>query len=616
MSAQSKVNDKTALAEPTWDSARRQVGSGLLSVVMPAFNLGRVISANVEEVKATFRGQIPFELVVVDDGSTDGTKQELQKLAAKMPELHAVFLGRNMGKGGALKQGFEAVRGNYVLLLDADLDLPPKQVSTFFDIMEREKADVVIGSKRHADSRLDYPWYRRLMSGVYYAMVKLLVQLPVKDTQTGIKLFKRETLDWAFPRMLVKQFAFDLEMLAIIHEKGYKIAESPVSLQFKGKLGCFRPQTVRQIMNDTFAVFYRLRLLRYYQTLRDTRMPVPPPLVSIVIAFPAPTPYLDEALHGIQCQTYENYEVLLLPDEPTGKVWPEGIREIPTGRIRPAEKRNIGIQQAGGSIVAFLDDDAFPIENWLKQAVLYFSDDTIGAVGGPAVTPANDPYPAKLSGRVYENPFVSGNYRYRYEPDRVKEVDDYPSCNLCVRTEVLRRLGGFRIDFWPGEDTYLCLEIVQNLHKKIIYDPRVQVYHHRRKLFLPHLRQIGRYALHRGYFAKRFPATSLRVSYLIPSLFVMGIAVGALASVWCPFCRLLYISALLLYAGLTLVSSISLNPLTWLLTWLGVMLTHVVYGVRFIFGFMSSRMPGEVRQFDHMSEAGRNESGKDRRQHS
>jgi glycosyltransferase involved in cell wall biosynthesis len=602
MSLQNKGNDKAGLADPAWDGARRQVGSGLLSVVMPAFNLGRVISANVKEVYATFCGQIPFELVVVDDGSTDDTKQELQKLSAEMPVLRTISLGRNMGKGAALKQGFEASRGNYVLLLDADLDLPPKQVSTFFDIMEREKADVVIGSKRHPDSRLDYPWYRRLMSGMYYALVKLLVQLPVKDTQTGIKLFKRETLDWAFPRMLVKQFAFDLEMLAIIHEKGYKIAESPVSLQFQGRLGCFRPQTVRQIMNDTLAVFYRLRLIHYYQTLRDMHMPVPPPLVSIVIAFPAPTPYLEEALHGIQRQTYENHEVLLLPNEPTGKVWPEGVREIPTGRIRPAEKRNIGIQQAGGSIVAFLDDDTFPVDNWLKQAVVYFSDDAIAAVGGPASTPANDPWLAMLGGRVYENPFVSGNYRYRYEPGRVKEVDDYPSCNLFVRTEVLRKIGGFRADFWPGEDTYLCLEIVQNLHRKIIYDPRVQVYHHRRKLFLPHLRQIGRYALHRGYFAKKFPSTSRKLSYMIPSLFVAGVVVGAVVSVCCPLCRLLYISALLLYAALTLMSSVSLNPLTWLLTWIGIVLTHAVYGVRFILGFMSSRMPGDVRRFDHLSE--------------
>jgi glycosyltransferase involved in cell wall biosynthesis len=588
--------------DPSWDSARRQVGQGLFSVIMPAHDLGTSIAANIMEVHGVFSGRFPFEIIVVDDGSSDNTREEIEKLTAVLRELHPVYLDRNGGKGAALKRGFEASRGNFVLLLDADLDLPPAQVWRFFEIMERETSDVVIGSKRHPDSQLNYPWHRRLMSVIYFAMVKFLIQLPIRDTQTGMKLFKREALEWAFPRMLVKQFAFDLEMLAIIHEKGYSIAESPVQLKFQGTFGGASVQSVKQILHDTLAIFYRLRLLHYYQTARETRMPSPPPLVSIVIALPAPTPYLEECLLGIGKQTYSKYEVILLPDEPSGRKWPAGVREMPTGRIRPAEKRNIGVQHAEGSIIAFIDDDAFPVENWLQQAVVYFSDETIAAVGGPATTPDNDPYMARLGGRVYNNRLVSGNYRYRYEPERVLEVEDYPSCNLIVRADVMRQLGGFRADFWPGEDTYLCLEIVKHLNKKIIYDPRVQVFHHRRKLFLPHLRQIARYALHRGYFARMFPATSRKLSYMIPSLFVAGVILGGLASILSPVCRILYISVLSLYGLVTFASSISVNPVKWILTWMGVVLTHLVYGVRFVVGLFASRMPGEVRNFDHPSE--------------
>ena len=596
------MNNNTDSLNQIWDSARHQVGNGLLTVIMPAHDLGPSIAGNIMEVHSVFSGRFPFEIVVVDDGSSDNTKSEIGKLTGNLPELRPVYLDRNVGKGAALKCGFEASRGNFVLLLDGDLDLPPAQVWRFFEIAEREKADVVIGSKRHPESQLNYPWHRRLMSIAYFALVKVLIQLPIRDTQTGMKLFRRETLEWAFPRMLVKQFAFDLEMLAIIHEKGYRIAESPVQLKFQGTFGGASVESVKQILHDTLAIFYRLRLLHYYQTVRETKMPAQPPLVSIVIAFPAPTPYLDECLQGILKQTYTKYEVIILPDEASGRKWPAGIREMPTGRIRPAEKRNIGARHAEGSIIAFIDDDAFPVENWLQQAVVYFSDETIAAVCGPATTPRDDPFLARMSGQVYDNRLVSGNYRYRYEPERVREVDDYPSCNLIVRADVMRKLGGFHAEFWPGEDTYLCLEIVHNLNRKIIYDPRIQVFHHRRKLFLPHLRQIARYALHRGYFARMFPATSRRLSYMVPSLFVAGIMFGGLASIWSPVCRMLYIFVLSLYAVLTLVSCASLNPAKWLLTWLGVVLTHLVYGVRFVVGFFASRMPGEVRHFDHPSE--------------
>lgn len=572
---------------------------------MPAYGLESVIEHNVESVCALLRDRIPFEVLPVDDGSRDGTADAIRR-AAQADPLHVrpVFVAVNAGKGNALKRGFAASRGTHILLLDGDLDLSPARITTFFEVMAHERADIVIGSKRHPDSDIDYPWHRRLASSVYFGIVRALVGLPISDTQTGMKLFTREALSWAFDRMLVKTFAFDLEVLAIAHDKGFKVAEAPIEMHFGQKMGCLSWSNVKQVMTDTLAIFYRIRLLRYYASV-EVAPPAPtPPLVSVVIACPASSPYLLECLSALGAQTYRRFEVIVLPDG-DANLRPYGydLRVIPTGKIRPAEKRNRGIEAARGEIVAFLDDDAYPVPNWLEHAVPYFALPDVGGVGGPGVTPPGDPFMGQAGGRVYANLFVSGNFRYRYIGDRVRAcVDDFPSCNLFVRADTLKAINGYRTDFWPGEDTILCADIVLGQKKRIVYDPWAQVFHHRRPLFGPHLRQVGRYALHRGHFAKRFPETSLRLSYLLPTLFVAGVALGAPLCLLHPWLRIAYLSALACYGAITFVSSISANPLMWLVTWLGVVATHVVYGVRFLMGLAARRMPCEVATFDHPAE--------------
>ena len=588
-----------------WQAAQACLGcGGLLSVVMPCYRLVGRAGANVETVYRLLEGRIRFEIVPVDDGSGDGTDAELRQAAAVHPEcVRPVLLAVNAGKGAALMEGLRHSRGSHILLLDGDLDLDPSVLPKFFEVMQRKQADIVVGSKRHRESEIDYPFRRRVASTVYYGLVKLLVGLPIRDTQTGMKLFRREALQWAFERMLVKRFAFDVELLAVAHEHGYRVAEAPIRMQFGNKVGALTLSNVRIVMIDTLAIFYRLRILRYYQSVEPVEMPAQPPLVSVVIACPAPSPYLTECLNGLARQIYRNFEVIVLPDEPApGYPWPADVRVIPTGRQRPAEKRNTGLTAARGSIIAFIDDDASPVPGWLEHAVKYFSREDVGGVGGPGVTPGNDTWMAQMGGRVYANVLVSGGYRYRYHPDRIRTSDDLPSCNLMIRTSLLQQLGGFRTDFWPGEDTILCSDVVHRLGKRIVYDPWVAVEHHRRPLFLPHLRQIGRYAMHRGYFVRRFPSTSRRVGYMVPSLFVLGLISGAAAAAaWAPL-RPWYKAGLLVYLAVTLLASFHYRPLRWLVTWLGVMATHVVYGVRFLQGLCSRQMPCEVRRFDHPSE--------------
>ena len=599
-----------------WILTRETVGDDKLSIVMPLYKLADETEANLLAVAELFEKHgINTELVPVDDGSCDGTDEAFARFAAKLGTNypHVVFCPvvcrRNGGKGAALRAGYEHSTGRYVMLLDGDLDIHPKQTPYFFEEMVTKSADIVVGSKRHKRSVVQYPWHRRIVSGCYFTLVKWFVGLPITDTQTGMKLFKREILGYALERMLVKTYAFDLELLSIAASKGAKIVEAPVVIKFGNKFGALKSKTVCQMSLDTLAVFYRLRLLKYYAKCLVPKRLDHDPLVSIVIACPRRSWMLDECLEAIRGQSYTNWECIVLPDDEEKAEGEVGdVRFISTGKVRPAEKRNIGIREAKGEIIAFIDDDAYPEAHWLEYAVKYFGDKDIGAVGGPGVTPPGDAKMAALGGRVYDNWLVSGNYRYRYHAGGVRmDVEDYPSCNLFVRKDILDRIGGYRTDFWPGEDTLLCKDIIDNW-KRIVYDPWVVVYHHRRPLFLPHLRQLGRYAFHRGYFCKRFPSNSLRFSYFVPTLFdlyllvlsVVGVLnLTGVDSLRVTFHRFGGYLPLWLYVAVVALTTIHYKPHVWLLTAAGVIASHVWYGVRFIQGLCAKKAPCEYIGKDH-----------------
>ena len=327
--------------------------------------------------------------------------------------------------------------------------------------------------------------------------------------------------------------------------------------------------------------------------------------VTIVIPLKADNAYIRETLARLKEIDYPDYEILVLPDAPYS--WGDSAQVIPTGAVGPAAKRDTALEHARGEIVAFLDDDTFPAHDWLKNASKYFADARVAAIGGPAVTPATDSLLQQASGGVYTSLLGGGNYAYRYLPKQTKEVDDYPTCNLLVRRSVMQQLGGFDTTFWPGEDTKLCLDIVK-LGMKIVYAPDVVVYHHRRPLFGGHLKQVRSYALHRGYFVKRFPETSLRPSYFLPTLLVAGLLVGAVIAFLVPGFAPLYAAGIALYllavfASAAMVSTaLSLSPspggkgrrlgLTILVT-LGIIATHLVYGIWFVLGLLAPRLSEE-----------------------
>lgn len=313
------------------------------------------------------------------------------------------------------------------------------------------------------------------------------------------------------------------------------------------------------------------------------------PKLSIIIPVKEFNQNLDECVKRCLELDYPDYEVIILPD--FSIELPCDIRVIPTGVKGPSEKRNIGISEATGEVVAFLDDDAYPSRDWLMNAVKNFSDEEVAAVGGPAVTPENDDLREKASGNIYSSLLGGGIYRYRYIARKRRFVDDLPSCNFIVRKSILEEVGGFKTRFWPGEDTALCLEITKRLGKRIVYDPEALIYHHRRKLFIPHLKQVCNYALHRGYFAKRLPETSLKISYLLPTFFVFGLFFGWLVGLIHPvFYKIYFISVLIYFSVVLLTGLKNKSPLS---VFSGLILTHLCYGIWFLKGLFSRRLEEE-----------------------
>jgi len=307
---------------------------------------------------------------------------------------------------------------------------------------------------------------------------------------------------------------------------------------------------------------------------------------SIIIPVKNITNYLRETIKYCKEIDYSDFEIIVLPDDKVKKEFGK-VKFIPTGNVTPSEKRDIGTKHSSGDILAFIDADAFPKKDWLKNASKYFKDESVGAIGGPGITPDSDNFLQKAGGEVYSSLLGGGKFTYRYKPDKEIEVDDFPSMNLLVRKKVFEEIGGFKTNFWPGEDTILCLNITKKLGKKIIYAPDVVVYHHRRPLFIPHLLQVYSYAFHRGYFAKKYPQTSLRLFFFIPSLFDIGLIAGFILSFYNTILRNLYLLILILYFLMIIFTTLNIKNLKMkLYVILGIFLTHIVYGLGFIKGLI------------------------------
>lgn len=230
---------------------------------------------------------IPYEVIVVIDGKGDNSEKEAKKVISN--KLSVVGYNTNHGKGYAVRFGMSKCKGDVIGFLDAGGDISILTLSMMIEHFNWYNADIVIGSKRHPVSKVQYPLERRVISFVYQLLIRLLFGLQVKDTQVGMKLYRREVLEDVLPRLLVKQFAFDIEILAVSYYLGYtRIYEAPVELDFNGVSSITSSSVIRIIWNtlwDTCAVFYRLKILHYYDNVNKNKWVFDPEL-NFKIAVP------------------------------------------------------------------------------------------------------------------------------------------------------------------------------------------------------------------------------------------------------------------------------------------------------------------------------------------
>jgi glycosyltransferase involved in cell wall biosynthesis len=441
----------------------------LLTVVVPVYNGGEQIVDNITAIQRSIARGLPgeeIEVIVVSDGSLDQTGERL--LAARgSVGIRVIHYDRNLGKGYAVKAGSLASHGEWVALVDSDLDLDPASVPAYLEIARRDRLDFAIGSKRHPESIVHYPRSRRIASWCYQQLNRLLFRLDVRDTQVGLKVVSRRVVDDVIPLLLVKRFAFDLELLAVAQALGYgRVRELPVQLDYRFTGSGVGSIAVLLALWDTAAVFYRLRLLRTYQRKRrlvgSLTQRSEPPLVSVV------------GDHGAaQVLDYPNVEVV------------------------------DSAAAARGELFALLRRGVRPAGNWVSAAVPFFVDPKVAAVVAPTLAPLRGPLRERVAAAVLESRLGGGSRRSSFFPGNVRAVFDYPAENVVVR----------RSDYLAASSARTTDEEVVSWlamrGRETIYTPDTSLAVSPPPLVRPHLRGVFRHARARGRAARRTNGKSL-----------------------------------------------------------------------------------------------------------
>jgi glycosyltransferase involved in cell wall biosynthesis len=239
----------------------------LISIIIPAYKQEKTIRKDLAIVNESIAGGLSsdydYEIICVVDGEVDNTLNEAKKV--KSEKIKVLSYKENKGKGYAVRFGMRNAKGDLISFLDSGMDISPKGVMMLLAHMEWYNADIVVGSKRHPVSMVNYPPLRRILSFGYHFGVRTLFGLHLRDTQSGLKIFKRKVVDAILPRLLVKRYAMDIEMLAVARSLGFtRIYEAPIEVKFDQSTSRIKWSTSFKMAWDTLAVFYRLRILRYY----------------------------------------------------------------------------------------------------------------------------------------------------------------------------------------------------------------------------------------------------------------------------------------------------------------------------------------------------------------
>lgn len=202
------------------------------SIIIPVYNEEKRIENSINQIKDKLK-KIEYEIIIVNDGSTDNTQNILENLEKKYKDIKIISYSKNRGKGYALRQGFMKAQGEFVLMIDADLSTP---IETIFDLeKELEEYDVIVGSRLLKTNKtiIHGPISRRILRRISFWIRKLLFNLEITDSQCGFKIFKNTIAKKIAEKMTIDRYGADLEKLIIAHNLTKKIIEVPVSWEFE-----------------------------------------------------------------------------------------------------------------------------------------------------------------------------------------------------------------------------------------------------------------------------------------------------------------------------------------------------------------------------------------------
>jgi glycosyltransferase involved in cell wall biosynthesis len=237
------------------------MGQVELSFVIPAYNEEVFIEDTLGTLDTVIREKtVQYEIVVVDDGSKDKTFAKALEYSRRNGHVKVIHYARNVGKGFAIKTGVMESTGDVVIFIDGDMEIDLNTLSKYVEALEN--ADIVIASKCHPNSMISIPLSRRMLSRTFNILVRILVGFNLKDTQVGLKVMKRSAVNTIFPRLAVKRYAFDVELLALAHLYGLKIVELPVNLKLSSS---FKSKDAWRMFVDLLGIAYRLRIIQWYQ---------------------------------------------------------------------------------------------------------------------------------------------------------------------------------------------------------------------------------------------------------------------------------------------------------------------------------------------------------------
>jgi dolichol-phosphate mannosyltransferase len=232
-----------------------------LSFVVPAYNEEDFIEDTLGAIDAVIMGKkLSYEIVVVNDGSADTTLAKAKSYAGKNGHVRIISYNKNVGKGYAVKTGFMKALGNVIFFADSDMEIDLGKITDYIAALEH--GDIVIASKKHAASKVAVPFSRRILSEGFNALVRLLSGVPLRDTQSGLKAMKKSAFINIFPRLAVKRYAFDVELLAVANLYGLKVVEMPINIKLDAK---FKPMQMWYMFMDLLGIAYRLRIIHWYQ---------------------------------------------------------------------------------------------------------------------------------------------------------------------------------------------------------------------------------------------------------------------------------------------------------------------------------------------------------------